>query len=125
MFRGQNLYNLIKFQSKIKRYRKYRKLQVAYRLQSRSGGIRGGGGEAERAEARGPTNLHFSKSFFFDKKCFRILKKVFICKNYTKIFKILALKGFGGKCDVMLLVNSVLIFISKNLLKVRIAVVIS
>ena len=61
MFRGQNLYNLIKFQSKIKRYRKYRKLQVAYRLQSRSGGLRG---EAERAEARGPTNLHFSKFFF-------------------------------------------------------------
>ena len=42
-----------------------------------SGELRGGGGRAERAEARGPstfrglTNFHFSKSFFFDKKCFR------------------------------------------------------
>ena len=32
--------------------------------------------------------------------------------------------GLGGKCD-MLLVNSILIFMSKNLLKVRIAVVTS
>ena len=31
-----------------------------------SGGLRG----AERAEARGPTNLHFSKSFFLTKNIF-------------------------------------------------------
>ena len=46
-----------------------------------SGRLRGGGGGAEWAEARGPTNLHFSKSFS-DKKYFRFLEKVFTCKNY-------------------------------------------
>ena len=81
-------------------------------------------GGTERAEARGPTNLHFSKSFF-DKKYFPFQKRSSLAET-TKVFKILALRGwgFGGKCD-MLVNNSILIFMSKNLLKVRIAVVIS
>ena len=80
---------------------------------------------AERAEARGPTNLHFSKSFFLTKNIFNFSKRSSLTE-ITKVFIILALRGwgFGGECD-MLLLNSLLIFISKNLLKVRIAVVIS
>ena len=80
----------------------------------------------ERAEARGPTNLHFSKSFFFLTKNILNFSERSSLTEITKVFIILALRGwgFGGKCD-MLLLNSLLIFISKNLLKVRMAVVIS
>ena len=92
-----------------------------------SGGL--GGGEKERPEARdpttfrGPTILHFLKRFIFYEKYFRIFKKVL-----QKLSKLLKFWRWGlgpwGKCD-MLLVNSILIFINKNLLKVRIAVAIS
>ena len=86
---------------------------------------------AERAEARGPatfralTNLHLFESFFLTKIFFNFKERSSLAET-TIVFNILVLRGwgFGGKCD-MLLVNSILIFISKNLLKVRTAGVIS
>ena len=57
---------------------------------------------------------------------FSIFEKGLHLQKLPKFLKFWALRGWGlgGKCDT-LLVNLILIFISKNLLKGRIAVVIS
>ena len=96
-----------------------------------SGRLKGGGGrwsglKSGTLQHLGAPQIYiFLKVFFLTKNIFSFSKRSSLTET-TKVFKILALRGWSlaGKCD-MLLVNSLLIFISKNLLKVRIAVVIS
>ena len=45
-------------------------------------------------EARGPTNLHFSRSFFLTKNIFDFKKRSSLAET-TKVFKIFGAEGLG------------------------------